>query len=78
MCKEPTGKAQFLLDVVEGKIIEDGHEALRRWLCVMIRHKELRSLAEEIIQTEHLTKGRASTCTVYSICLDKSFELFVI
>ena len=57
MSKEPTEKAQFLLDVVKRKIIEDGYEVLRRLLCVMIHHKELRSLAEEIIETEQLTKG---------------------
>ena len=57
MSKETTEKAQFLLDAVERKIFEDGHQALRRLLCAMIRHRELQSLAEEIIQTEHLTKG---------------------
>ena len=57
MSKEPTEKAHFLLDAVERKISEDGYEALRRLLCAMIRHKELRSLAEEIIRSEHLTKG---------------------
>ena len=68
MSKEPKKrKAQFLLGVVEGKIIEDGQEALRRWLRVMIRHRELRSLAEEIIQTENLTKGWISAlyCVQY-------------
>ena len=57
MSKEPTEKAQFLLDAVEKKIFEDGYEALKSLLCAMIRHRELRSLAEEIIQTEHLTQG---------------------
>ena len=57
MSKEPTEKAQFLLDAVERKIFEDGYEALRRLLRAMIRHRELRSLAEEIIQKEHMTKG---------------------
>ena len=57
MSKELTEKAQFLLDAVERKIFEDGYEALRRLLCAMIRHRELRSLAEEIIKTEHLTHG---------------------
>ena len=57
MSKEPTEKAQLLLDAVEKKIFEDGNEALRRLLCAMIRHRELRSLAEEIIETEHLTQG---------------------
>ena len=57
MSEEPTEKAQFLLNAVERNIFEDGYEALRRLLCAMIRHRELRSLAEEIIQTEHLTKG---------------------
>ena len=67
MSKEPKGKAQFLLDVVEARIIEDGPEALKRWLRVMIRQRELRSLAEEIIQAEHLTKGwtRALYCVQY-------------
>ena len=60
MSKEPTEKAQFLLDAVEREIFEDGYEALRRLLCVMIRHRELRSLAEEIVQSEHLTQGWTS------------------
>ena len=60
MSKQPTEKAQFLLDAVERKIFEDGQEALRRLLCAMIRHRELRPLAEEIIQSEHLTKGWTS------------------
>ena len=71
MSKEPTEKAQFLLDAVERKIFEDGHKALRRLLCAMIHHRELRSLEEEIIQTEHLTQGWTSP--LYCICLDKSF-----
>ena len=57
MSKEPKEKAEILLDAVERKIFEDGYEALRRLLHAMIRHRELRSLAEEIIQTEHLTQG---------------------
>ena len=60
MPKEPTEKVQFLLDAVERKIFEDGLQALRKLLCVMIRHRELRSLAEEIIQSEHLTQGWTS------------------
>ena len=74
MSKEPTEKAQFLLDAVEKRIFEDGHEALRRLLCAMVRHRELRSLAEEIIQTEHLTKGWTSD--LYCVGLDKSFVLY--
>ena len=50
-------KAEILMDAVERKISEDGWEALRRLLCAMIRHRELRSLAEEIIQEERLTQG---------------------
>ena len=57
MSKEPTEKAQFLLDAVERKIFEDGYEVFRKLLCAMIRHRELQLLAEEIIQSEHLTKG---------------------
>ena len=57
MSMETTGKVHFLLDAVEKRIFEDGYEALRRLLCAMIRHRELRSLAEEIIQSEHLTQG---------------------
>ena len=57
MSKEPTEKAQFLLDAVERKIFEDGYAALRRLLCAMIRHRELRSLAEDIIQSDELTNG---------------------
>ena len=68
MSKEPTGKAQFLLDAVEGKIFEEGQEALRRLLCAMIRHRELRSVAEEIIQTEHLTQGWTSP--LHCICYE--------
>ena len=60
MSKEPTEKAQLLLDAVERKIFEDGYGALRRLLCAMIRHRELRSLADEIIQSEQLTKGYTS------------------
>ena len=50
-------KAEFLLDAVERKIVGGGWETLRTFLCAMIRHKELRSLSEEIIGTEHLTQG---------------------
>ena len=57
MSKEPKEKAEILLDAAERKIFEDGYEALRRLLRAMIRHRELRLLAEEIIQTEHLTQG---------------------
>ena len=57
MSEEPTEKAQFLLDAVERKIFEGGYEALRRLLCAMIRHREVRSLAEEVIDSEHLTQG---------------------
>ena len=57
MCKEPKEKAEILMDAVERKIFEDGYEALRRLLCAMIRHRELRSLAEEIIQAGHLRQG---------------------
>ena len=60
MSKQPTEKAQFLLDAVERTIFEDGSEALRKLLRAMIRHRELQSLAEEIIQTEHLTQGWTS------------------
>ena len=69
MSKEPTEKAQFLLDAVETKIFEDGHKALRRLLCVMIRHRELQSLGEEIIQSEHLTQGWTSPlhCICYEV-----------
>ena len=45
------------MDAVERKLFEDGYEALRRLLCAMIRHRELQSVAEEIIQAEHLTQG---------------------
>ena len=57
MFEEPVEKAEFLLDAVERKIVEGGWEALRTFLCAMIRHRELQSLAEEIIQTEQLTQG---------------------
>ena len=57
MSEDPTEKAQFLLDAVERKIFENEHEALRKLLCAMIRHRELQSMAEEIIQSEYLTKG---------------------
>ena len=57
MFKESKAKTEILMDAVERKIFEDGYEALRRLLCAMIRHRELRSLAEEIIQAEHLTQG---------------------
>ena len=57
MSMELKEKAQFLLDAVERKIFEDGYEALRQLLCAMIRHRELGSLAEEIIQAEHLRQG---------------------
>ena len=69
-------KANFLLDAVERKIFEDGHEALRKLLCAMIRHKELRSLVEEIIQTEHLTQGWTSHLDC--VCVDKSFVLYML
>ena len=57
MSKEPTEKAYLLMDAVERKIFEDGYEALRRLMCAMIRHRELRSLAEDLIQTGQLTQG---------------------
>ena len=57
MSKEPKEKAQILMDAVERKLFEDGYEALRKLLCAMIRHKELQSLAEEIIQAECLSQG---------------------
>ena len=57
MSKEPKEKAQILMDAVENKLLEGGYEASRRLLCAMIRHRELQSLAEEIIQVEHLTQG---------------------
>ena len=53
-------KAEFLLDAVERKIVEGGWETLRTFLCAMIRHRELQSLAEEIIQTEQLTQGKTN------------------
>ena len=68
MSKEPTEKAHFLLDAVESKIFEEGYEALRRFLCAMIRHRELQSLTEEIIQSEKLTKGWTSS--LYCICYE--------
>ena len=57
MSEEPMEKAEFLLDAVERKIVEGGWETLRTFLCAMIRHRELRSLAEEIIHTEQLKQG---------------------
>ena len=57
MSNEPKEKAQILMDAVERKLFEDGYKALRRLLCAMIRHRELQSLAEEIISAEHLTHG---------------------
>ena len=45
------------LDVVEKKILKDGWEDLRRLLCTMNWDRELPSLAEEIIQMEHLTQS---------------------
>ena len=63
MSKEPMEKADVLLDAVERKILEDEYEAFRKLLCAMIRHRELRSLAEEIIQTEQLTQGYANRFT---------------
>ena len=54
---EPQEKAAFLLDVVEKKISDQGWEGLKRFLRAMIRQRELRSLAEEIIQEHHLTQG---------------------
>ena len=76
MSKEPTEKAQFLLDAVERRIFEDGYEGLRKLLCAMIRHRELRSLAEEIIQTEQLTQGW--TRPLCCVCLDKSFVMYML
>ena len=75
MSKEPTEKAQYLLGAVERRVFEDGHEALRRLLRAMIRHKEVQSLAEEIIQTEGLTQGWTSP--LYCVCLDKSLVLYI-
>ena len=57
MSEEPVEKAEFLLDAVERKIAEGGWEILRTFLRAMIRHRELQSLAEEIIEAEHLTQG---------------------
>ena len=48
------------MDAVERKLFENGYEALRRLLCAMIRHRELQSLADEVIQAELLTQGYLS------------------
>ena len=61
MAEEPVEKAEFLLDAVERKIVAGGWETLRAFLCAMIRHKELQSLVEEIMQTEHLTQGKTGS-----------------
>ena len=58
------------MDAVERKLFEVGYEALRRLLCAMIRHREVRSLAEEIIQTEHLTQGWTSHLHFIHVCYE--------